>query len=185
MNVFEFSERHKISLTKVRRIAKENPHWFDGTSNATDAARAAMAKGNALSVWHLVELIENPPSLLDLGKYAEEAESQVAALGKPEREKAPRDAAAAVWGAARNDPEQVAILIDWLKQVIPVRPVGHAYLATRLLLGIPASLRKSEASLIGRALLNCRNHPTFAGRWRIEKRATHTMTVYQNKAFDL
>lgn len=185
MNVFEFHERYRISLTKARLIAKENPHWFDGTSNATDAARAAMAKGNPLPVSQLVQLIEEPSLLLELGKYAETAETQVAELGKPENQIAPKLAAAAVTDAARNDPEQVEILVDWLKQIIPVRPVGHAYLATRLLLGIPASIRKYQAPRIGRALLNCRNNPAFAGWWHIEKRASRPVTVYQKKAFDL
>ena len=185
MNVFEFHERYKIAPTKARWIAKENPQWFDGTSNATDLAREAMAKGNPLSVAQLVQLIDEPRLLLELGKYADKAESQVEALGKPENQVAPKPVSAAVFEAARNDPEQVEIIVDWLKHVIPARPVGHAYLATRLLLGIPASIRKYEAPRIPRALLNCRNHPELAGWWHVETRKSRRETVYQKKAFDL
>lgn len=169
MNIYEVAERHKLSLKKLRAMDKDGLLRLDESASASDPIRATLIKGNPLPVPQLVQLIEEPSLLMDLGKYARAAETQVAALAKPENGIAPKPVAAAVTDAAKNDPEAVAILVDWLKKVIPASPVGHAYVATRLLLGIPASIRKYEAPRIGRALLNCRNHPAFVGWWRVDK----------------
>jgi hypothetical protein len=186
MNVFEFHERYKISLAKARWIAKENPHWFDGTSNATDAVRATIAKGNAPTAMQLVELIENPAGLLELGKYAGTAEREIAKLGNPRSQVAPKEVAANIMEAAKGETEAMQILVDWLKGIIPAEsPVTHAYIATRLLLGVPATIRKYEGPRIPRALLNARQHPSFANWWHIEKRPSRNVTLYQKKAFDL
>lgn len=185
MNIFDAAERYKISLKKLRAMDKDGLLRLDESAKASDPIRATLVKGNALPVAQLVQLIEEPALLLDLGKYASAAKGQVDALGHPEREPAPKPAAAAVTDAAKNDPEAVALLVDWLKSVIPACPVGHAYLATRLLLGIPAGLRKSEAPRIGRALLNCRNHPALAGWWKVKPGVSQNSTVYQKLALDL
>lgn len=185
MNIFEVSEKFKISLKKLRAMDKAGILRLDESASAADPIRATLIKGNPLPVAQLVQLIEEPALLLDLGNYAETARSQVAALGKPEREPAPKIVAAAVTDAAKNDPEAIATLVAWLKETIPGRPVGHAYLATRLLLGIPASIRKFEGPRIGRALLNCRNHPALAGWWTVKPGASQNSTVYQKLALDL
>lgn len=186
MNVFEFHERYKISLTKARLIAKENPHWFDGTSTATDAARATIAKGNAPTAMQLVELIENPASLLELGKYVDTAEREIAKLGNPLGQVAPKEVVANIMEAAKGEPEAVEILVNWLKSITGDSPVGHAFIAVRLLLGTPASIRKSEGPRIPRALLNARNHPDFAGWWHTKPDGKNrNVTIYQKKAFDL
>jgi len=185
MNIFEVAEKHKLSLKKLRAMDKDGLLRLDESASAADPIRATLIKGNPLPVAQLVQLIEEPALLLDLGKYAKEAETQVAALGKPANEVAPKPVAAAVTDAAKNDPEAVALLVAWLKETIPARPVGHAYIATRLLLGIPASIRKYEAPRIGRALLNCRNHPTFAGWWTVKPGVSQNSTVYQKLALDL
>ncbi len=185
MNIFEVAEKFKISLKKLRAMDKAGLLRLDESATAADPIRATLIKGHPLPVWQLVQLVEEPALLLGLGKYAGAAETQVAALGKPERETAPKPVAASVTDAAKNDPEQVAILCGWLRSIIPARPVGHAYLATRLLLGIPAGARKSEAPRIGRALLNCRNSPALAEWWTVKPGASQNSTVYQKKVLDL
>lgn len=183
MNVFEFCERYHISLAKARRIAKDNPAWFSGTSSAFDLVRASLANGDRLTAAQLVELIKEPGGLLELGKYAGKAEREIAALGKPQA--APSEVVANIMEAAKGEPEALQILVDWLKSIIGESPVGHAFIATRLLLGIPATIRKFEAPRIPRALLNARQHPEFAGYWRVEKQGARNVTIYQKKAFDL
>ena len=186
MNIYEVAERFKISLKKLRAMDKAGLLRLDESASASDPIRATLIKGNPLPVAQLVQLIEEPALLLDLGKYATAAEAQVAALGiKTEHAAAPKPVAAAVTDAAKNDPEAVAILVAWLKETIPARPVGHAYLASRLLLGIPPAIRKFEGPRIGRALLNCRNHPSFAGWWTVKPGASQNSTVYQKLALDL
>lgn len=186
MNVFEFCERYHISLAKARRIAKENPHWFDATGSAFDTIRATIANGDRLTALQLIDLIENPAGLLELGKYATKAEQALAALGKPKGQVAPKEVVANIMEAAKGEPEAVQILVDWLKLIIPTTTaVEHAFIATRLVLGIPASIRKSEAPRIPRALLNARQHPDFANYWHVEKGVSRNRTLYQKLALDL
>lgn len=185
MNVFEFCERYHISLAKGRKIAKENPHWFNASGSPFDTIRATIANGDTLTALHLLDLIENPGGLLELGKYASKAEQALAALGNPQTQVAPKGVVAYLMEAAKGEAEAVQILVDWLRVIIPASPVNHAYIATRLLLGIPATIRESEASRIPRALLNARQHPDFAGYWHVEKGVSRNKTVYQKKGFDL
>lgn len=185
MNVFEFCERYHISLAKARRIAKENPHWFDATGSAFDTIRATIANGDRLTAMQLIELIENPAGLLELGKYAGQAELALRALGNPAGQVAPKAVVANIMEAAKGEPEAVQILVDWLRSIIPENPVNHAFIATRLLLGIPATIRKFEAPRIPRALLNARQHPDFKAYWHVEKGVSRNKTVYQKKGFDL
>ena len=183
MNLFEFCERYHISLAKARRIAKDNPAWFSGTGGAFDLIRATIANGDRLTAAQLVELLENPGGLLELGKYASKAERALAALGKPQA--APKEVVANIMEAAKGEPEALQILIAWLKSILPEKPVSHAFIAVRLLLGIPETIRKYEGPRIPRALLNARQHPDFAGWWRVEKHGARNVTLYAKKEFDL
>lgn len=188
MNVFEFAEEFKLSLAKARKIKKRFPQIFDEADSAMDPLRATLAKGNRLTAPQLVELIENRAGLLELGKYAATAERELAALRNPQGQAAPKEVAANIMEAAKNEPEAVQILVNWLQEIIPAQPVEHAFIATRLLLGVPEIIRKFEAPRIPRALLNARQHPDFAGWWRVEKSVSRNVTLYQKgtkKGFDL
>lgn len=185
MNVFEFSERYKLSLAKARRIKKDHPQIFDEADSRFDAMRSTLSKGNRLTAPQLVQLVENPGNLLELGKHAAEATRQFAELGDAKGQAAPRLVVANLMEAAKGEPEAVQILADWMRKVIPSDPVEHAYLAVRLLLGLPENLRKSEGARIPRALLNARNHASLAGYFHVEKVASQKRTIYQKKGFDL
>jgi hypothetical protein len=185
VNIYEVAEKHKISLNKLRAMDKDGLLRLDESANASDPIRATLMKGNPLPVSQLVQLVEEPSLLLDLGKYARDAEKQIAALSDPLRQVAPKPVAAAVTDAAKNDPEAVALLVAWLKEIIPTRPVGHAFIAVRLLLGIPPAIRKYEAPRIGRALLNCRNNPALAGWWTVKPGVQSNSTIYQKLVLDL
>lgn len=185
MNLFEFSEEFRISLAKARKIKKRFPQIFNEADSAFDPMRGTLSKGNRLTAPQLVELIENPGGLLELGKYATKAEQELAALGNPAGQVAPKAVVANIMESAKGEPEAVQILVDWLRTIIPADPVEHAFIATRLLLGIPATIRKYEAPRIPRALLNARKHDDFAGWWRVETVASQNRTYYQKKGFDL
>lgn len=185
MNIYEAAEKFKLSLKKLRAMEKAGILRLDGNASASDPIRATLIKGNPLPVAQLVQLVEEPGLMLELGKYVSAAETQVSALRNPEKESASKAAAAAVTEAAKNEPEAVAILCDWLRSVIPARAVGHSYIATRLLLGIPPSIRKYEGPHISRALLNCRNTPGMAGYWKAEPGTSQNRTIYQKTVLDL
>lgn len=186
MNIFDIAEEFHISLAKLRKLEKRGLLRTDNSATAADPIRARLAKGNDPTALQLVELIENPGGLLELGKYAPIAERALSALGNPQSQVAPSEVVANIMEAAKNEPEAVSILIGWTKQILSHgKPVNHAYIATRLLLGVPASIRKFEAPRIPRALLNVRQHPGFASFWRVEKLASQNRTIYQKLALDL
>ena len=185
MNIHEFSERYKISLAKSRRILKENPHWFDGSASTQGIEiRSWLANGQPLTSMQLCTLIENPGFILELGKHAHKAEEALARLGNVKAEIARLDVAACITDAASKDPESLAIIINWLKTIIPSEPVGHAYLATRLLLGLPENVRQFDAPRLQRVFLNCRLHPSFENWFFIKKNFSKSITFYK-KPFDL
>src|SRR4051812_16061776 len=117
--VHEFSEEFHISLAKVRKIKKRYPQLFNETDSVCDIIRATVANGDRLTAMQLLELIENPSYLLELGKYAGQAQLALAALGDPKGQVAPNEVAANIMEAAKGEAEAVQILVDWLRSVIP------------------------------------------------------------------
>lgn len=184
-SVHEFCSEFHISLAKARRMEKRG--WLRVDANATpvDEIRMALKRGQKLTVAQLVELIENPAGILELGKYADRAEAQLAALKDPRTQVAPKEVAANVLEAFQNQPAGVEIVARWLASIIPEHPVGHAYLAVRLLLGVPENIRKFDVPHMQRALMNCRAHPSMAGLWRTERELSRNVTVYQKLKLDL
>lgn len=185
MNIYEISEKAKISVKKLRVLDKLGVLRHDASTTALDEIRATLKIGNKLNVGQLVHLIENRAGLLELGKYAAKAEAQLAALGNPLEQVAPREIAAQILEAFEKEPAAVAALVGWFKTIIPAHPVGHSYIATRLLLGVPEDARRFEIPRLQRVMMNCREHPAFAGWHRKEKSVSRNVTLYQKKAFDL
>jgi len=185
MNIHEFSERYKISMAKSRLILKENPHWFDGSASTKGIEiKAWLANGQPLTAMQLCELIENPGFMLELGKHAHKAQEALERLGNVQGEIAPKMVAACITDAASKDPDALRAIIDWLKSVIPSEPVGHAYLATRLLLGLAPNVRQFDAPRLQRVFLNCRLDPSFANWFFVKKNFSKSITFYK-KPLDL
>lgn len=179
MNIYEISEKHKISLHKLRAMAKDNLLRLDSVEDERSAlVRYYLSRNTNATVEHLLWLIESPAMLIDLGRYAERAKAQLSALGDVKATAAPRDVTAYIDDAARGDAEAQRILLDWLLGVLPGKPVSHAWLATRLLVGLPENLRAHNVKKLPMALLNIRKMPEFAGGWIIEKNGTRTQTFY-------
>lgn len=183
MNISDFCERFHISERKARRI-------YAALSIEAPAAELplavtihrTLARGQPLTAVQLIALLEDPSLLGELGSYAGRAEAEIEALGTIEP--APKAVAAHISDAARNYPGSVAVLLDWLRATVPDRPVSHAYLAVRLLLGLSANIRHYDVPRIPRALLMCRRRPEFAGYWSVK----NGKTIYRLPkvdAFDL
>lgn len=182
--IHDFCEAFHISLSKARKMEKAGWLRLADSNSFTDPIRASLANGDRLTAAQLVQLIEAPSGLLELGKYAGRAELELAALCKPQV--APRDVVANIMEAAKGEPDALQIMVDWLKSIIDEKPASHAFVAVRLLLGIPEGIRKYEGPRIPRALLNARNHPDFAGWWHVEQGPKNrNVTVYQKKVLDL
>lgn len=180
MNIFEFCERFHISLAKARKMNKAGVLRLDeNTSDAITEIRHSLSRGQPLTAAQLVELVESPSAVLDLGRYASRAQDELDALGDARAQAAPKLVAAYVTDAAKGDPEAVGVLLDWLKRILPAQPVSHSFIAVRLLLGLAPNIRQFDVPRIPRALLNCRRHDAFAGWWRVENRKSRNVTIYQ------
>lgn len=180
MNIFEFCERFHISLAKARKMNKAGVLRLDeNTSEAITEIRHALSRGQPLTAAQLVELVESPSAVLDLGRYAARAQDELDALGDARTQAAPKLVAAYVTDAAKGDPEAVGVLLDWLKRILPAHPVSHSFIAVRLLLGLAPNIRQFDVPRIPRALLNCRRHDAFAGWWRVEAKKSRNVTIYQ------
>lgn len=188
MNLYEFCEKFRISLRKARKMEKAGVlRLASGDSEHGAEIRLQLQKGQPLTVAHLLYIIEDSAIMSELWQYGDKVKSQLAALGRVKEESAPREVAAYISDAARRDQEAVGVLIRWAMEVIPAEPITHHWLATRLLLGISANVRKYDVPRIGRALLNCRKHPDFKRWWRVEVRSSRKVTLYQRPEirFDL
>jgi hypothetical protein len=187
VNIFEISDRHGISVKKLRALDKDGVLRHDASTTPLDEIRATLKTGNRLNVGQLVHLIENRAGLLELGKYAEKSRAQLAEIGDTKGQEAPREIAGQILEAFEREPAAVAALVAWAKTIIPARPVGHSYIAARLLLGVPEGSRGYDVPRLRRVMMNCREHADFAGWWRHEKDAStsRNRTIYQKLALDL
>jgi hypothetical protein len=161
-SIHEFCAEFHISLGKARRMEKRGWLRIDGATTPVDEIRLA------------------------LGAYARQAEAQLSLIGNAQAEAAPADIAAQILDAYRNDTEAVGIVAAWVLGILPTGwPVGHAYVATRLLLGVPENVRQYEAPRLQRVLMNCRAHPNLVGHSFTVKQASRNVTYYQRKTLDL
>jgi hypothetical protein len=184
-SIHEFCAEFHISLAKARRMDKRGWLRISGETTAVDEIRMALKRGQKLTVAQLCELIESPAGILELGKYAAKAEEQLAALKDPASQAAPLAVSSYILEAFQNQSQAVEIIARWLATIIPAEPVGHAYVATRLLLGVPANIRHYDVPHVHRVLMHCRAHPSMAGLWRTEKNKTRNVTIYQRSGLDL
>lgn len=188
MNLYEFCEKFRISLRKARNMEKTGVLRITSVGSEHGAEiRFQLQKGQPLTVAHLLYIIEDSAIMSELWPYGDKVKIQLAALGRVKDEAAPREVAAYISDAARRNQEAVEVLMRWAMEVIPAEPVTHHWLATRLLMGISANVRKYDVPRISRALLNCRKHPEFQRWWRVEVRSSRRVTLYQRpeKRFDL
>lgn len=165
----------------------EKAGWLRVDTNATpvDEIRIALKKGHRLTVAQLVYLVENPGALLELGNYTRQAQAQLETVGDAKSEPAPPDIAAQLLDAYRNVPEAVEIVAAWVASVLPAGPVGHAWVASRLLLGVPENIRKFDVPRMQRILMNCRNHPALKPYCFTVREMSRNVTIYQKVSLDL
>ncbi|TXH82289.1 MAG: hypothetical protein E6Q77_06575 [Rhizobium sp.] len=184
MNIYEVASAFKISVSKLRKLDKAGLMRLDKAHPLTDSMRFYLGKGKPLTVAQLVALVEDATIIEQLGDKAGVALAQVAMLGAPSA--APFEVVAEIDQAARGDNDAICRVLPWLKSTILTAQsqgqptIGHHYLAVRLVLGSPASLREYNMARIARALLNCRRHPGFEGWWRVRPQGAGTVTQYGN-----
>jgi hypothetical protein len=180
MNIHEFCRDFRISLKKARRIEEAGLLRLDAVeSEYGEKIRQQLSKGQPLTTIHFVAICEEPSILVELGRYGKRAEKQLEALGNVRQEAAPVEIVALISDAAKGYKQAIVPMVAWMKQVIPIDPVRHHWIATRLLLGVPAKSRRFDVDRIIPALGHCRKHPDLAGWWRIETIKGRNATIYQ------
>lgn len=182
MNIYQLSLKTGISVTKLRRVEKLGALKTDGETDFLDSLIFHMRGNQVLSASQLLTLIEAPNLIEELEtvrpRYASRAREQVQALGDMTHGLAPRDVTAAIVGASRGDDDEGLIIAEWLKTVLPLDPVSHAWVTIRLLAPLNEFMRGQTAPLISPALLNVRKLPEFSGWWRSEKIGTRNQIRY-------
>jgi hypothetical protein len=182
MNIFRLSFQSGIPLRKLRLLDKLGALRVDPNPEFIDGLIFHMRGNRNLTVAQLLALIDDPAALDDLGaarpRYASRAREQLAALGDIVPQAAPREVTAAIQGASRGDDDESLIIATWLKSVLPVEPVSHAWITVRLLFPLNAFMREQTAPLISPALLNMRKLPEFAGYWQSEKIGARSTIKY-------
>ena len=184
--LYEFCARWNISVKKAKLMNKEGDLRLSGEETLLDEIRLTLKTGSRrLSVAQLVYLVDNPGEILELGKYGKLADEQVSALCHPEKEPAPRDVAAQILTAYDNEPEAVEAIAKWMASIIPAGPVPHAFMAVRLLLGVPENVRKYDFPRVQRVFMHARNHPALKPHWFTVREGSRNVTYYQLRSLDL
>jgi hypothetical protein len=122
MNVFEFCERYQLSLAKARRIAKDQPQWFDATAARLSTRSARPSPTGTGSPRCSCSTNRKPGRPARAWQVRDQGRTAIAALGNPSGQVAPREVAANIMEAAKGEPEAVQILVDWLRSIIPAKP---------------------------------------------------------------
>ncbi|WP_145960988.1 hypothetical protein [Sphingosinithalassobacter portus] len=176
----EISKKSGVSAWTIRKLVKAGFVKASEENPLAEQMRRALARQNPLSVEQLLALIDDPTLEYDLGRYADIALSQVAALGDVETTKASAEVCANMDDAADGRPHAIAMLGEWLRDVIPSRAVPHAWIAVRLVWHYRSSLRKEDYARIPLALIAARKE--IEGWYRVETVRGRKMTFYQRPA---
>lgn len=170
MNVFELSSKTNISIKSLRKLEKLKLLTLDPDPPSDEhpsapRMRFILMRQGQLSVPYLMTLLTKPDTLYDLRKYEPRARAQIAALGDYQATLAPKEVTAVIDRAAGADTDAALALAQWLGDVLPAEPVGHHWVAVRLLLPLPEFQREQAMPIINLALLHMRKLDTFRPYW--------------------
>ena len=158
----EAAVQSSVSLANLRKL--ERMGWLKFANVSADplkadaeALRFHLSRNQALTVAQILMLLDRPELLDELPpKYGERASVQLAALGNAGSEAPSSTVTAYIADAARGDTDAAERLATWLKGALPARDVGHAWVAVRLLLGVPPHMRDDAGKAIPLALMHAR-----------------------------
>ena len=179
MDIHQIAEKYRISVRKLRKLERDNLLRIEPENPHLSKVRYYVGKCQPIPAVQLLYLVENPDQVFELGKVADEAQSQINALELEPNSAAPAAIAMTVdLAATRDNPDAVEGLCDWLQSILPAHPVPYSYIAVRLLLGASPSARRLIATRIPKALLNVRALARFDGWSYVEKVNGRNATFY-------
>lgn len=187
MNIYDISTKFKISVGALRRLEKGGLLKFEKPSETVAKMRFLLIRNQQLPVESLLELLDDPGTIFDLHKYAERGRTQLRALGDVRADMAPIEAQAAISDAAGGDAFAAQAIADWLISILPRDPVGHHWVAVRLLLPLDPIQREAMLPKASFALMHMRKLDSFAGYWEsVENKAGRKeIRYFQKKPLDL
>jgi hypothetical protein len=185
MNIFELADKSGVSLRTLRKIEKLlKGRPIAASDPVIDAIRVQSRKSRALSVSQYMALIDDPDLIDALGTRAENVQDALDAIGDAVGEAAPRDVTMHIQDAAKGNAEAAAILARWMRDALPVQGnVSHAYLALRLLYGVPENVRHYVLPLVPRAMQAAKRQDALAGHWRVVQNGSIRATEYFRPIF--
>jgi hypothetical protein len=187
VNIFEINEKYQISLGKLKRLVRDGLLVCDEGDGhpLAPAMRANLMRNQDLSVEQLLLLIENPKIFAELKNRQSQARKQIAALGDYAQEAMPLALVSSVLKAAAGDAKGQAVMVAWVKSVLPGFPVPYAYLGVRAAIGILPIGRHDFLGKFAQALMNVRKDSEFAGWFRTDQIGSRKKTFYYNPGLDL
>lgn len=165
--ILSLDELHARSKIGVRKLKWLHTNGFLVNVSFADDRLLKMHKylssRRPLSVEQLLALIREPKLIDSLPANHARARASVAEIGKPEQGALPAADWLHILGASMNEPSSLAVIVDWLRSVIPAGGCGYHWIAVRAMWNCPAEKFKQTYSRLPRALINARAHPSLAG----------------------
>jgi hypothetical protein len=180
MNIFELADKSGASLRTLRKIEKLlKGRPIAASDPVLDSIRAQTNRVRPLSVSQYMALIDRPELIDALGSRAERIEQELEAIGDAQGEAAPREVTLHLQDASKGNPKAAAIIAQWMHDALPDQGnVPHAYLALRLLYGVPENVRRFALPVVPRAMQAAKRQAPLAGCWRIVETGSMRATEY-------
>lgn len=192
MDVYDIHKKTGIKLRTLKKLEdlgllKADPEreGFAEYRKIKENLRA----GRRLSAKQCLLLIKNSewPGL-DL--YTVQVNRHIDALGDVEGEALPKDNGPHVWGAARREPDSMAILAAWIigltntsRGFMLGMEQSHAYIVTRMLFNHTEQALETDLPLANGAMLRLRQSGLLNGYFT--KHESGVISYHKKKEFDL
>lgn len=163
----ELAAKYGVRVKLIRRMIREGDMERQGKDDLAAEIRTRLANDDPqLSVEQLLGLLGDRRIIRELGARKDQAREQLGLLGDVKASAAPPHVTACIRAAARGDPESVAIIMAWIKSVLPSQgAVRYQWLGVRLLAGRWPNLRKSDFNYLALAIKHVCARSDFEGWW--------------------
>lgn len=167
MGAHDLAAKYNVSVKLIRRMIAGGDLPRGGKDDLASEIRARLSNDDdQLSVEQLLALLANRRIIDDLGVHKRRAREQLLELGDVKPSAAPPHVTACIPAAASGDPESVAIIIAWIKNVLPPQgAVRYQWLGVRFLIGRWPDLRKSDFTHLALAMKHVCARSDFKDWW--------------------
>jgi hypothetical protein len=176
--IYEIAKASGLSLRTLRKLEKIGALNATKSSDPiTDAARENLKKGNKLTALQQLHLLRNPAARDTLQQWDLEIDAILKRLGDAISEAIPWSVSNAIELCARREPEAIDKIASAIRNLIQLSDAfdkgqsqDHAFIAVRLLAGVPDHSLDSLAKRAQACLWNCRRSPILSDCWRLNER---------------